>query len=79
MSADTIAQLKITLDDVKPAVLRRVEVPFDIRLDRLHLTIQAAMGWTNSHLYELRAGDIGWRPIPMRIGPATSSMPARLG
>ena len=65
MSADTIAQLKITLDDVKPAVLRRVEVPFDIRLDRLHLTIQAAMGWTNSHLYELRAGDIGWStPYP---------------
>ena len=60
MSADTIARLKITLDDVKPAVLRRVEVPFDIRLDRLHLTIQAAMGWTNSHLYELRAGDVGW-------------------
>jgi hypothetical protein len=60
MSADTIACLKITLDDVKPAVLRRVDVPFDIRLDRLHLTIQAAMGWTNSHLYELRAGDVGW-------------------
>src|SRR5213083_2017316 len=56
----TIARLKITLDDVKRPVLRRVEVPLDIRLDRLHLTIQAAMGWTNSHLYELRAGDIGW-------------------
>jgi Plasmid pRiA4b ORF-3-like protein len=55
MSAGTIARLKITLDGVKPAVLRGVEVPFDIRLDRLHLTIQAAMGWTNSHLYELRA------------------------
>ena len=53
MSADTIAQLKITLDDVKPAVVRHVEVPFDIRLDRLHLTIQTAMGWTNSHLYEI--------------------------
>jgi hypothetical protein len=38
MSADTIARLKITLDDVEPAVLRRVVVPFDIRLDRLHLT-----------------------------------------
>ena len=60
MSATTVARLKITLDDVKPAVLRRVEVPFDITLERLHLTIQAAMGWTNSHLYELRAGDIGW-------------------
>jgi len=65
MSADTIARLKITLDDVKPAVLRRVQVPFDIKLDRLHLTIQAAMGWTNSHLYELRAGGVGWStPYP---------------
>jgi hypothetical protein len=65
MSADTIARLKVTLDDVKPAVLRRIEVPFDIRLDRLHLTIQAAMGWTNSHLYEIRARDVGWS-IPDR-------------
>jgi hypothetical protein len=65
MTADTIACLKINLDDVKPAVLRRIEVPFDIRLDRLHLTIQAAMGWTNSHLYEIRAGDVGWStPYP---------------
>jgi hypothetical protein len=60
MSADTIACLKITLDDVKPAVLRRIEVPLTIRLDRLHLAIQAAMGWSNSHLYEIRAGDVGW-------------------
>lgn len=65
MSANTIARLKITLDDVKPAVLRRVDVPFDIRIDRLHLTIQAAMAWTNSHLYELRGGGIGWStPYP---------------
>src|SRR5438445_13406333 len=65
MSADTIARLKITLNDVKPAVLRCVEVPFDIRLDRLHLTIQAAMGWTNSHLYEIRADGVGWStPYP---------------
>ena len=48
MSADTIARLKISLDDAKPAVLRRIEVPFDIRLDQLHLTIQTAMGWTVS-------------------------------
>src|SRR5450631_70379 len=60
MIADTIARIKITLDNVKPAVLRRIEVPLDIRLDRLHLTIQAAMGWTTSHFYELRAGGVGW-------------------
>src|SRR5271166_2939652 len=65
MSVAAIARLKISLDDVKPVVLRRVEVPFDIRLDRLHLTIQAAMGWTNSHLYEIRAGGVGWStPYP---------------
>lgn len=60
MSADSIARLKITLDDVEPAVTRRIELPLDLRLDRLHLVIQAAMGWTNSHLYEIRAGDVGW-------------------
>src|SRR6188474_1941319 len=65
MSAETIARLKITLDDVKPTVRRRLEVPFDLRIDRLHLTIQAAMPWTNSHLYELRAGGVGWStPYP---------------
>ena len=63
MSANTLARLKITLEAVKPVVLRRIEVPFDIRLDRLHLTIQAALGWTNSHLYEIRAGDVGWSTL----------------
>jgi len=61
MTSNNIARLKIALDDVRPAVLRRVEVPLTIRLDRLHLVLQAAMGWTNSHLYELRARDVGWR------------------
>jgi hypothetical protein len=82
MSAATIARLKITLDDVKPAVLRRIEVPFDIRLDRLHLAIQAAIGWTNSHLYEIRAGDVGWStPIPEvdGAGDFLDARKARLG
>ena len=60
MTAASIARLLITLDDVKPPVRRRVEVPLAIRLDRLHLVLQAAMGWTNSHLYEIRARDVGW-------------------
>ena len=60
MTAARIARLRIKLDDVEPPVVRRVEVPLTIRLDRLHLVLQAAMGWTNSHLYEIRAGDVGW-------------------
>ena len=82
MSAATIARLKITLDNVTPVVLRRVEVPFDIRLDRLHLTIQAAMGWTNSHPYEIRAGGVGWStPYPDAdwAGDFIDARKARLG
>ncbi len=60
MTAAGIAHLKITLDDVAPTVMRRIEVPLSIRLDRLHLVLQAALGWTDSHLYEFRARDTGW-------------------
>lgn len=60
MTAARIARLHVTLNDVKPPVQRRVEVPLAIRLDRLHLVLQAALGWTNSHLYEIRARDVGW-------------------
>ncbi len=60
MTTAGIAHLRIKLDDIEPAVVRRVEVPLTIRLDRLHLVLQAAMGWTNSHLYEIRARDVGW-------------------
>ena len=60
MTATSIARLKVTLDDVKPAVQRRLEVPLTIRLDRLHLVLQAALGWTDSHLYEIKTGGVGW-------------------
>ena len=40
--------------------MRHIEVPLKSRLDRLHEVIQAAMGWTDSHLWEFRAGGAGW-------------------
>ncbi|SEU08964.1 plasmid pRiA4b ORF-3 family protein [Paracoccus homiensis] len=40
--------------------MRHIEVPLKIRLDRLHEVMQTAMGWTDTHLYELRVGDAGW-------------------
>ena len=60
MAAATIARLRVKLNHVEPVVLRRIEVPLKIRLDRLHLVLQAAMGWSDSHLYEIRARDVGW-------------------
>ncbi|SPJ25954.1 hypothetical protein PAA8504_03810 [Palleronia abyssalis] len=56
----TIARLKITLEAIEPVVSRTLEVPVDIRLERLHLVIQAAMGWENYHLYEFMVGEIRW-------------------
>lgn len=79
MTADTIVRLKITLDDVEPAVMRRIEVPLAIRLDRLHLALQAAMGWTDTHLYEIRARDVGWgMPDPDFGGGPLDARKARL-
>ncbi len=61
----SIIELHVALDHVEPRVSRVLHVPAGLRLDRLHLTIQAAMGWTNSHLYMFRAGDKTWRqPAP---------------
>ena len=36
-------RLKITLDEEKPLVVRRIEVPLGIKVSNLHLAIQAAM------------------------------------
>ena len=55
-----IIEIKVTLEDIEPAVTRTLQVPGTIRLDRLHLTLQAAMGWTNSHLYMFEAGGATW-------------------
>ncbi len=58
-----VVQLTITLDDVTPKVARAVAVPFRIRLDALHQVLQAAMGWSNSHLYLMSARGVSWGEV----------------
>ena len=58
--AASLVRLKVTLDHVEPMVMRRVVVPWRIRLSRLHEVLQAAMGWTNTHLYEFQIRDVGF-------------------
>ena len=60
MSNGTVVRMKITLDDVTPAVSRTLEVPLNIRLDRLHTIIQTAFSWTDSHLWEISFGQTGF-------------------
>lgn len=46
-----IAELRVSLQDSKPRIYRRIAVPHEITLHDLHLVIQAAMGWENNHAY----------------------------
>jgi hypothetical protein len=55
-----IVRLKITLGAVKPTVMRRIEVPVDVKLDGLHEIIQAVTPWDNYHAYEFRVRDRHW-------------------
>lgn len=52
----SVFQLHITLKEVEAPVWRRVLVPSDMRLDELHLVLNEAMGWTNSHLHQFVFG-----------------------
>ena len=59
-----IVRIKITLDAVKPTVMRRIELPVSVELDTLHEMIQAIMPWGNYHGYEFRVRESRWG-IPM--------------
>jgi hypothetical protein len=51
-----IYQVRITLLHSRPPIWRRLLVPAELTLGQLHKTLQAALGWTNSHLHEFRVG-----------------------
>jgi hypothetical protein len=49
-------RVRLDLQGAKPPVWRRLELPGDLTLARLHDVIQAVMGWTDSHLHRFRTG-----------------------
>ena len=51
-----IYRIKVTLRHVAPSIWRRIEVPADTKLGKLHRILQAVMGWSDSHLHVFRAG-----------------------
>jgi|GEM_PF-2267319 len=52
-----VHQFKITLQDVKPAVWRRIQTPSGYSFWDLHVAIQDAMGWEDRHLHEFQILD----------------------
>lgn len=71
-----VFEIKVTLQDIQPLIWRRIQVPADIRLGKFHRVLQAAMGWTNSHLHAFRIGDVTYgvpAPIPPTSRRASAS------
>ncbi len=47
-----VYQFKVTLKDIKPPIWRRIQVPETYSFWDLHVAIQDAMGWFDSHLHQ---------------------------
>ena len=54
-AAKDIYQLKVTLLGSKPPIWRRILVPADLTLAKLHGVLQTVMGWYDEHMHEFRA------------------------
>ncbi|MFC9693287.1 plasmid pRiA4b ORF-3 family protein [Kribbella sp. NPDC056951] len=49
-------QVRVELEGTRSPLWRRLELASDLFLDEVHHIIQAAFGWTDSHLHEFAAG-----------------------
>ncbi|MBJ6989210.1 plasmid pRiA4b ORF-3 family protein [Devosia sp. MC521] len=80
MNSDRIARLHIQLDDVQPAIWRRVEVPLTSSLKTIHDVIQAVMLFEDYHLFQFEIGDRRYGyPDPEWGDEMRSARNARLG
>ncbi|MBI5277690.1 MAG: plasmid pRiA4b ORF-3 family protein [Burkholderiales bacterium] len=52
----SIYQLRIDLRHIEPRIWRTILVPDTLTLAKLDRVVQAAMGWTNSHLHDWDIG-----------------------
>ncbi|MGD0953713.1 MAG: plasmid pRiA4b ORF-3 family protein [Methanotrichaceae archaeon] len=52
-----VYQLKVTLNDIKPPIWRRIQVRGDVTLFKLHKVLQAAMEWEDYHLHQFIVGE----------------------
>ncbi len=51
-----IYQIKVSLDEIRPPIWRRLLVPGDLSFAALHEVVQTAMGWGDCHLHEFTVG-----------------------
>ncbi|HEY9206242.1 MAG TPA: plasmid pRiA4b ORF-3 family protein [Candidatus Methanoperedens sp.] len=60
-----VYQMKLTLEDIKPPIWRRIQVTSATSLYRLHKILQVVMGWDDYHLHEFIINDMHYgEPSP---------------
>jgi hypothetical protein len=77
--AETVFQLKVTLNNVRPPVWRRIQTK-DCTLEKLHALIQVAMGWEFDHPYRFVIGGVKYVDLDtMNDGEAEDACATELG
>lgn len=62
-SEDLIVCMEAHILDIEPPVSRALELPLSLTLAQLHGVLQAAFGWTDSHLHRFEVGGLDYGPI----------------
>ena len=57
ITQEQVFQFRVSLDGVSPEVWRRIQVPGAYTFWDLHVALQDAMGWSDSHLHKFEAID----------------------
>jgi hypothetical protein len=57
-SADFIVRADVHIAGVDPAIARTLELPRTLNFAQLHEILQAAFGWTDSHLHQFDIGGL---------------------
>ena len=68
-------QVHVSLDEIEPAIWRRLILPARWNLEQLHLAIQAAFSWWNYHLYEFRIGGLRYGDVDVLTEDAIEDDP----
>ncbi|MBB4200243.1 hypothetical protein CCR94_02440 [Rhodoblastus sphagnicola] len=55
---DFVIAADVHILEVEPRVSRALELPVDLNFAQLHEVLQAAFGWTDSHLHEFNVGGL---------------------
>ena len=60
-------RVRVDLRHAKPPIWRRLDVRSDLTLDVVHRALQAAFGWTDSHLWRFSSGGDPFDPSSQRF------------